>query len=160
MNKYEIFDTINASIQPYAVNQDSLVFKNLVKGGFTKEEFQAAIEIAEDAYLKYDEEEGLIEASVEVFLKKLGGILFNRRQATEEPEWDTFAKAMLAKYGYAKSWVKAKTLNELKILYKAGVSIQDLYALSLNTTKWAEIYKKAQDGNFEQALLGDNNVSK
>jgi hypothetical protein len=134
---------INSKIQPYAIKNDSPIFKRLLKGDWTEDELKEACEIG-TYYLKYSEGK-LLPVTVDTFIQKLGGILHNRRLKAQDPEYSEFVNDLTNKLGAGKTWKKGKALANLKFIYKAGYPVPDLYKLCAKAKTWDDILKMGEE---------------
>lgn len=81
-------------------------------------------------YLKKDPTGKCTRDSVEIFLKKLGGIMFNLKQKKSDPEYEEFKKLIEyvdSKFGTRKNWKRTVLIKEMMALRSAGTTIKYLY---------------------------------
>lgn len=128
---------VNEKIYPFILKSDSPVVRRLAKGKWTEDELREACEVG-TYYLRYAEGK-LLQSSVETFVSKLGGILHNRRLATQDPEFSVFVSDLTSKLGKSQSWKKGKALTNLKFIYKSGQPVQDLYKLCASAKTWTDV---------------------
>lgn len=74
-----IREYIEAKIHPFAVSDNGMNSLRTYLKKYKIDEVLDAIDVSATTYLKFSNENGVTKDSVEMFLDKLGGILFNRR---------------------------------------------------------------------------------
>jgi hypothetical protein len=74
-----IKDHIDSKISPFTIDDNgcSIIRNHLQK--YSIDELLDAIDVSAKAYLKFSKENELLKESIDTFLNKIGGILFNRR---------------------------------------------------------------------------------
>ena len=156
LDKEGIIEVINAAIAPrYLLLEGDFVkktIKKLVSQKYTYKQYREAIDAGVSAYLKRDKDDELIPSSVDVFLNKLGGILFNKHQQEQDPAWAAYIQTLNKKY--RNDYCKGKVINELNLLYKSGHTIQQMYKLALGTDSWKDLKQKMDDEINNAILLG------
>lgn len=125
-----------SELSDYGLNEHGRkTIKRLLRK-FGMERLLEAMRISAEAYLDYDDEGEVTQASVEIAIKKLGGIC-SVREAEKEKPWlkDVFyIRGILRNRLSYCDLPKAKDYMEIAISW--GAEIPELKRIALNATSW------------------------
>jgi len=145
----EIEKIINEKISPYSLNEEGISIVSKLVNNFSFELLKECIDTGVNAYFRFDKEGNLTEESVDTFMKKLGGIAYNRLKTPLDkqifsiknrcwhkfPDWNTDkANDILIRYISA---LKSKGLTEELIINDLQTDVSKMCSQSSDWSDWS-----------------------
>ncbi|MCL2518400.1 MAG: HNH endonuclease [Oscillospiraceae bacterium] len=150
-------DYIKDIVSPYEPTEKQIKDIQILAKKYQMDEIFAAIDKSKNVYLKYDENYNFTQESINIFISKIGGILFNSTKSPVENKMYYIRGVCKNKFGdwddkrgflILKTYIKAlieNGVNEETIINYLGVDVFDLTKSVESFSEWISCMEQWTD---------------